>query len=122
MDRATVAYAIPTGLLSFALLGGGFANLSQSPDMVANMTAMQLPTYLMGLLGIWKLLAVVAILAPGFPRIKEWAYAGVFFLLTGAAWCHIGAGEGFGKAVPALVVLGIAMASWWLRPASRRIG
>lgn len=121
MDRATLAYAIPTALFCFAMGAGGLADLAGPEDMVKSFEHMGYPLYVMTLLGVWKVLGVVAIAAPGFPRLKEWAYAGFTFNLTGAAFSHLMSGDGVGGAAPAIVLLGLGLASWWLRPASRKL-
>jgi hypothetical protein len=78
----------------------------------------------MTILGVWKVLGAIAILVPRFPRLKEWAYAGIFFDLTGAAatWAAVGgSGEAFHIIAP-LIIAGFTVASWGLRPQSRIIG
>ena len=80
------------------------------------------PAYFVTILGTWKVLGGLAILAPRTPRLKEWAYAGIAFDLTGAAFSHISVGQPVVKAIVPLVILGVAVASWALRPASRVLG
>jgi uncharacterized membrane protein YphA (DoxX/SURF4 family) len=92
-----------------------------SPDVLAGMAHLGYPAYFATLLGIWKLLGVVAILAPGFPRVKEWAYAGIFFDLTGAAVSHAASGDGAANVLTPLVILAVVIASYMLRPDSRRL-
>jgi uncharacterized membrane protein YphA (DoxX/SURF4 family) len=79
------------------------------------------PAYVATLIGVWKLLGAVAIVAPGFPRIKEWAYAGMFFDLTGASVSHAASGDPLGNVLTPLFVLAIVLASYALRPESRRL-
>ncbi|MGV2794537.1 hypothetical protein GNF78_15070, partial [Clostridium perfringens] len=83
------------------------------------------PLYIMNILGGWKILAVIAIVLPGFPRLKEWAHAGVFFLMTGAALSHAFANDygtsGFNIILP-LFYAALNIASWALRPESRILG
>ncbi len=83
------------------------------------------PTYFFAILGIWKVLGAIAILAPRFPRLKEWAYAGIFFDLTGAAASCAAVG-GYGAyafhVVAPLIMTGFLVTSWALRPPSRTIG
>ncbi|EYF03082.1 DoxX family protein [Chondromyces apiculatus] len=116
-----VGYWIATGLAAFAFLAGGAADLAATPDMLASMAHLGYPPYLTTILGVWKLLGAVAILAPGFPRLKEWAYAGMFFDLTGAAVSHAAVNDGAAKILTPLVLLGIVAASWALRPESRTL-
>jgi uncharacterized membrane protein YphA (DoxX/SURF4 family) len=83
------------------------------------------PTYFFAILGFWKVLGAIAILAPRFPRLKEWAYAGIFFDLTGAAASCAAVG-GYGAygfhVIAPLILVGFTAASWALRPESRKIG
>ena len=121
MDGKTIGYWITTGLLSLGLLGGGVMDLLQPPDLAAAMEHLGYPLYFALILGVWKLLGVVALLAPGFGRVKEWAYAGVVFNMSGAAISHVAVGDGLGGVLPPLVLLGLAVGSYLLRPDSRRL-
>ena len=109
MNGMTIGYWLATGLLAMAMLGGGLGNLMLPPEMAASMEHMGYPAYFARVLGAWKLLAAVAFLAPGFTRLKEWAYAGVFFTMTGAAISHLAVGDGAAGAAPPLMVLSLAM-------------
>lgn len=94
----------------------------RTPDAIAGITRLGYPIYFIVLLGIWKTLGAAAILAPRLPRLKEWAYAGLVFDLTGAAVSHAASGSTAGNvAGPALFTL-LALASWALRPESRIVG
>jgi uncharacterized membrane protein YphA (DoxX/SURF4 family) len=86
------------------------------------MTDLGYPGYVALILGVWKLLGGVVVLAPGLPRLKEWAYAGMIFDLTGAAASHAANGDSAANIATPLIIAGIVMASWALRPASRRLG
>ena len=79
------------------------------------------PLYFASILGVWKLLGAIAIVVPGFPRLKEWAYAGFCFDLTAAALSHAAVGDTTGDIVAPLVFLALVFASWALRPASRTL-
>jgi uncharacterized membrane protein YphA (DoxX/SURF4 family) len=119
-----IVYWVTTAVLAFVLLSGGIANLMQQAQTIAGMRRLGYPDYVASILGFWKILGGITILAPGLPRAKEWAYAGIFFDFTGAAASHAfsrdyGAGA-FHIIVP-LVLVVILSISWWLRPASRRI-
>lgn len=70
------------------MVAGGFADLTQNPTIMASMSKLGYPDYLATLLGFWKIAGVIAILIPGFGLVKEWAYAGFFFDLTGASASH----------------------------------
>jgi len=77
------------------------------------------PVYFAALLGVWKILGGLAILAPRMPRLKEWAYAGMFFDLTGAAVSHGSVGDPPARILTPLAILVLVIASWALRPKSR---
>lgn len=96
--------------------------LLRAPDAVAGISNLGYPIYFVVLLGVWKTLGAVTILAPRLPRLKEWAYAGIVFDLTGAAVSQAASGSSIGNVLgPALFTL-LALASWALRPESRTLG
>lgn len=115
-----VCYWLATAAVTFELaLGGGWdiARLHYVRDLV---THLGYPTYFLVLLGTWKVLGAVALLIPGRPVLKEWAYAGATFVYTGAIVSHLTTGYDRAE-VPVLVVLtALTLLSWALRPASRR--
>jgi hypothetical protein len=119
-------YWTATGLVAFFIGGGGGSQIWQyraNPHGVV--PVLGYPLYFFAILGLWKVLGAIAILAPRFPRLKEWAYAGIFFDLTGAAASCAAVGGygayGFHVLAP-LIIAGLAMASWALRPESRTLG
>ena len=116
-----IAYWITTILGPASFVIGGVLNLSQTEQAVATMHHLGYPVYFASLLGIWKLLGAIAIVVPGLPRLKEWAYAGFFFDLTAAAVSRAAVGDGAGDIVAPLVFLALVLASWALRPASRTL-
>ena len=116
-----IAYWITTILGPASFVIGGVLNLSQTEQVVATMHHLGYPVYFASLLGIWKLLGAIAIVVPGLPRLKEWAYAGFFFDLTAAAVSRAAVGDGAGDIVAPLVFLALVLASWALRPASRTL-
>ena len=120
--RNVVVYWVTTLLVVFELSLGGTWDILRTPQVRGLIERLGYPPYFLVILGTWKLLGAVALLIPRFPRLKEWAYAGVFFDLTGAvaslfASDLINVG---GVAYPVLMI-GAAVASWALRPASRRL-
>jgi uncharacterized membrane protein YphA (DoxX/SURF4 family) len=117
----TIGYWIATGLVGLAFLAGGAGDLSQSPQVVEGMTHLGYPGYFATILGAWKVLGAAALFAPGLPRLKEWAYAGIVFDLTGAAFSHAASGDPAGKVITPLVLLALAAASWALRPEGRKL-
>jgi hypothetical protein len=116
-----IGYWATTGLVAAAFAFGGFMDLSQGADVVAGMQHLGYPLYFATLLGVWKLLGAAAVVVPGWPRLKEWAYAGMFFDLTGAAVSHAAVGDPAGNVITPLVILGLVIASMLLRPAGRRL-
>jgi hypothetical protein len=79
------------------------------------------PVYLLTILAIWKLLGVVAVLTPKFPLLKEWAYAGFFFAMSGAILSHIAVGDPINEIFPSLLLLTLTVVSWYFRPAARKV-
>ena len=114
-------YFSTLGLFSLAMLGSGAMDLILPPELAAGLAHLGYAGYVARLLGVWKLLGVVAITAPGFPRLKEWAYAGFTFDLSGAFVSHLAGGDGLGKALIPLMLLSIGLASWSLRPEGRKL-
>jgi uncharacterized membrane protein YphA (DoxX/SURF4 family) len=118
----SVGYWTTTALIALAFLSGGAAYLYGIEETVRGMAELGYPDYFVTLLGMWKVLGGLAILVPRLPLLKEWAYAGIAFDLTGAAVSHAAMGHPAVKVIVPLVLLGIAAASWALRPASRTLG
>ncbi|PRQ04524.1 hypothetical protein ENSA5_07550 [Enhygromyxa salina] len=116
----TAGYWAATGLLGAALLGGGIMDLVGPPELVETLESLGYPLYLMPLLGVAKLLAGVAILAPNFQRLKEWAYAGVAVDFLGASYSHAVNQQFDDMATPLLLTVLMFM-SWYLRPAHREL-
>jgi uncharacterized membrane protein YphA (DoxX/SURF4 family) len=122
----SIVYWTMTILVAFFIGGGGMAQVAQylaKPHGVVPILGY--PMYFFAILGVWKVLGAIAILVPRFPRLKEWAYAGIFFDLTGAAVSCAAAG-GYGAygfhVIAPLILTGFTVASWALRPESRTIG
>jgi hypothetical protein len=119
-----IGYWSSTVLIAFVMFSGGTANAIHQKDAMVGLARLGYPEYFATLLGIWKVLGAVAILWPGFPRLKEWAYAGIFFVLTSAAVSHAASGDygtgAFHIWVP-LVLMAITVVSWALRPVGRRL-
>jgi hypothetical protein len=120
--RLALGYWAATGLLSAGLLMGGLSQLLHAPGVSTTMAHLGYPAYFSNIIGTWKTLGALALLAPGLPHLKEWAYAGIAFNLSGAALSHLAVGDGAGQAVAPLVMLALAVVSWALRPQSRKLG
>jgi len=120
----SIIYWATTALTALMLLSGGVMYLLHQKDTVEGIVRLGYPVYLLNILGVWKILGGLAILAPGFPRLKEWAYAGIFFDLTGAAASHAFSGDtgpyAFHVIVPILFTA-LTVVSWALRPPSRAV-
>ena len=112
----TIAFWIATGLVCVAFVGSGFANLLHVGHIAEDMAHLGYPAYFSTLLGAWKVLGALAVAAPGLPRLKEWAYAGMIFDLSGAAISRGVSGDGAAGVIPPLIVGAAVVASWSLRP------
>ncbi|WP_217559379.1 DoxX family protein [Paenibacillus sp. GbtcB18] len=120
----TIAYWTVTLVLAISITLSGIGQLMRLGGNVDLVKNIGFPLYVTYMLGTWKLLGVIAIIMPGFPRLKEWAYAGIFFLMTGAALSHAFAGDygdyGFNLILPLFYAV-LNIASWALRPGSRKM-
>jgi len=119
--RNKIIYWIATIFLAFGVLAGGAQQMLQTGGYVDIARQLGYPLYLLSILGVWKILGVVAVLIPKFPLLKEWAYAGFFFAMSGAAASHIASGDSINEAAPSLVLLIATLVSWYFRPADRKI-
>jgi uncharacterized membrane protein YphA (DoxX/SURF4 family) len=111
MKTLKITYWITTVLLALLIGMSGFMDITHNPALAAGMHLLGYPDYVMTILGVAKLLAVAALLIPGFRRIKEWAYAGIVFDLLGAIWSHNAVGDHAGS-INAAVILLLAIASY----------
>jgi uncharacterized membrane protein YphA (DoxX/SURF4 family) len=126
MKTKNIAYWTTTILIAFSIGSGGVAQVARVQGTVDGFVhILGYPLYFVTILGIWKVLGAIAILVPGFPRLKEWAYAGILFDLTGAAASSAAVGVygayAFHILAP-LILAGLTVASWALRPQSRTVG
>ncbi len=119
--KKTVLYWIVTGLLSFFMFSGGLAQALQLKEVLDGFKPLGYPTYFISLIGIWKILGVIAILIPKFKLLKEWAYAGLFFTMTGAVISHIASNDVKVQIIAPIVFTVFIGLSWYLRPADRKI-
>ena len=115
-----IAYWVTSGLLAAELLVGGVMDVLQMSFVRAVIERLGYPDYFLIILGVWKLLGAGAVVAPGLPRLKEWAYAGLIFNMTGALASHLAMGEGAETLVGPTIITGLAFTSWALRPPDRR--
>jgi hypothetical protein len=119
--RNKIIYWIATLWLALGMVSTGVVQLLNVKDEVDNMIDLGYPAYLLSLLGILKILGTVTVLIPKFPVLKEWAYAGFFFAMSGAIFSHIVSGNSMSKIFPPLLLLILTLVSWYFRPANRRI-
>lgn len=117
-----IIYWIATALLAIGMLQSGIFAVLRTKQWIDLVTALGYPVYFLTILGVWKILGVIAILIPGFPRLKEWAYAGFFFAMTGALFSHMACGDFAVKSImgPSFQALFVVL-SWYFRPAARKM-
>lgn len=121
MTKTTkIIYWVSTIWLALGMLSTGIVQLIKMEEEVTKFKLLGYPVYLLTILGIWKILGVVAVLIPKFPVLKEWAYAGFFFTMSGAAISHIVAGSPVNEIFPSLLLLILTVVSWYFRPNGRK--
>jgi uncharacterized membrane protein YphA (DoxX/SURF4 family) len=120
--RNKIIYWVATALLAFGMSVSGLQQVFHAKGMVDIITPLGYPLYFLYIIGIWKILGVVAILVPRFTLVKEWAYAGFFFLMTGALVSHLASGDNSvtGLIGPFFQTVFIIL-SWYFRPADRKL-
>jgi hypothetical protein len=119
-----ITYWVSTLWLSLGLVSTGLVQLLRAKEGqggLDSLTHLGYPVYLLTILGAWKILGVVALLVPKFTLMKEWAYAGIFFMMSGAAFSHLASGDGWKEILPSLLLLVLTVVSWYFRPADRKI-
>jgi uncharacterized membrane protein len=119
---AKIIYWVTTGLLALGMLLSGLQQIFHTKQMVDIITPLGYPLYFMYIIGVWKILGVIVILAPRMKLLKEWAYAGFFFVMTGAVVSHLAIGDDSLKGIigPLMQAIFIIL-SWYFRPAGRKI-
>lgn len=120
--RTRIIYWIATAWLALGMVSTGIVQLIRLPSEVDNFTQLGYPIYLLTLLGVWKILGTVTVLMPKFPLLKEWAYAGFFFVMSGAIISNLASGNPVSSIVPSLLLLILTVVSWVSRPAHRKTG
>ncbi len=119
-----ITYWIVTIWLALGMVSTGAGQLFKmkaGQGGVEMITHLGYPIYFITILGVWKILGVVAVLIPKFPLLKEWAYAGFFFVMSGAIISHIAVGDSVNEIWPSLLLLVLTVVSWYFRPADRKI-
>jgi uncharacterized membrane protein YphA (DoxX/SURF4 family) len=120
MSTSTVAYWTTTAVLAVECFVGGVMGAFRLEPFSGVVTHLGYPLYFMTILGVCYVSAGVVLLAPRLPRLKEWAYAGLMFIYTGAIASHIWVGDDVKSLIGPLIFAGLAVASWALRPQARR--
>lgn len=120
--RNKIIYWIVTLWMSLGMVSTGIVQLIRLEDEVERtVDHLGYPVYLLSILGVWKILGVIVALVPGLPLLKEWAYAGFFFAMTGALASHLIVQDPFSEIFPSVLLLMLTCLSWYYRPDSRRL-
>lgn len=118
--RNKIIYWIATVWLSLGMLSTGIVQLLKVKEEVELFTHLGYPLYFLTMLAIWKFLGVIAVLIPKLPILKEWAYAGFFFSMSGAIISHFIVGDGAKELFGPVLLLVLTVISWYFRPADRK--
>lgn len=123
--RNKIIYWVSTLWLALGLTSTAVIQIfklkTDGPGGIENVVHLGFPTDMLTLLGVWKILGVIALLVPRSPLLKEWAYAGIFFTISGALYFHVRSGDPIGMIAPVLLYLVLIAASWYFRPADRTL-
>lgn len=119
--RNKIIYWIATLWLALGMTSTGITQIIQMKEVTDMMSHLRFPIYLLPLLGFWKLLGVIAILIPKFGLLKEWAYAGFFFTMSGAIVAHLACGDPAVRFFGPTLLLVLTVTSWYFRPVSRKV-
>lgn len=120
--RDQIIYWVSTLWLSLGMTSAGIVQLIKMDEEIdRTVTHLGFPIYFLTIIGTWKILGVITILIPKFPLLKEWAYAGFFFNLTGALYAHFVMRDPIGEIFPAALLLMLTVISWFFRPTSRKL-
>ncbi|NCD68561.1 DoxX family protein [Mucilaginibacter agri] len=121
--RNKIIYWIATLWLALGMISTGAVQLLKAKEGAGGVNSvvhLGYPIYFLTILSIWKFLGAVVVLIPKLPLIKEWAYAGFFFAMSGAIFSHVAMSDSFGEIAPALLLLVLTVVSWYFRPAERK--
>ncbi len=119
--RNKIIYWIATVWLALGMTSTGIVQIIKLKEEVDMMTHLGYPLYFLTILGVWKILGVIAILIPKFPLLKEWTYAGFFFAMSGAIFSHLACGDGAKELFGPTLLIVLTIISWYFRPAERKL-
>jgi uncharacterized membrane protein YphA (DoxX/SURF4 family) len=119
--RNKIIYWIATLWLALGMTSTGVVQILKLKEETDMMTHLGYPLYFLTLLGIWKILGVIAVLMPKFTLLKEWAYAGFFFAMSGAIASHLAVGDGAKEMFGPALLIALTITSWYFRPADRKV-
>jgi hypothetical protein len=119
--RNKIIYWVATIWLALGMTATGTVQLLKTKDEVVMMDQLHYPAYILSILGVWKILGVIAVLIPKFPLLKEWAYAGFFFAMSGAVISHLAIGDSAITLFGPILLIVLTLLSWYFRPADRKI-
>ena len=118
--RYKLIYWISTVWLSLGMLSSAIVQLMQLQSETAFIIKLGYPAYFLTIIGAWKILGVIALSIPGYLLLKEWVYAGFFFLMSGAVFSHLASGT-YTEIFPSVLLLTLTVVSWFSRPPERRL-
>ena len=118
--RNKIIYWIATLWLALGMVSSGIVQLIKNKEEVDMMTHLGYPLYFLTIIGVWKMLGVAAVLIPKVPLVKEWAYAGFFFAMSGAVVSHFAVGDGAKEFFGPVLLLILTVISWYLRSLDRK--
>ncbi|MFH7001422.1 DoxX family protein [Flavobacterium bizetiae] len=119
--RNKIIYWVATLWLSLGMTATGIVQVIKMKEEVDMMHHLGYPIYFLTLLGIWKILGVIAVLIPKFTLLKEWAYAGFFFAMSGAVFSHLASGDEVITLFGPVLLLILTIVSWYFRPLERKL-
>jgi hypothetical protein len=116
-----IIYWIATAWLGLGMLSTAVVQLARTDEEVVMMKRIGYPVSLLALIGTWKILGVLVLLMPKLPLLKEWAYAGFFFAMSGAVFAHLAIGDPAIALFGPVLLLVLTAVSWYFRPADRKV-
>ncbi|WP_221392929.1 DoxX family protein [Dyadobacter sp. NIV53] len=119
--RDKIIYWIATVWLALGMTSTGIVQIIKMKEEADMMTRLGYPLYFLTIIGAWKILGVIAILIPKSPLLKEWAYAGFIFVMSGAVFSHLASGDGAKDFFGPVLLIILTIVSWYFRPEDRKV-